>query len=167
MRADLIRRLFFDGAAPLGVRAAGLLLLLYAQPVTAIVRLETRDVSTEPKVMIRLGHDHVPVPRPFDRLLVELLAQANTFTIWHPATRWLFPGRVTGQPVSAQALRVSSKPSVSRFGPARTALLLLSSPNCPLRSLPKRSGSMRAPPIGKHRRRVPDGIRYTRRSIRK
>jgi hypothetical protein len=109
MRVDLIRRLFYDDAAPLGVRVAGLLLLLYAQPVTAIVRLQTTDVRPGPHVLIRLGHDHVPVPRPFDRLLAELLAQTNTSSIWHPATRWLFPGRVPGQPVSAQALRVRLK----------------------------------------------------------
>ncbi len=109
MRVDLIRRLFFDDAAPLGVRAAGLLLLLYAQPVTAIVRLETTNVCTEPHVMIRLGHDHVPVPSPFDRLLAQLLARSSAHSVSQPRERWLFPGRVPGHAVSAQALRVRLK----------------------------------------------------------
>jgi hypothetical protein len=109
MRVDLIRRLFYNGAVPLDMRAAGPLLLLYAQSVTAIVRLETRDVFTEPQVMIRLGQDHVPVPSPFDRLFAQLLAQSTAHCASQPRERWLSPGRIPGHAVSAQALRVRLK----------------------------------------------------------
>jgi hypothetical protein len=131
--------------------------------VTAIVRLETRDVFTEPQVMIRLGQDHVPVPSPFDRLFAQLLAQSTAHCASQPRERWLSPGRIPGHAVSAQALRVrlfesGSKPALGcRSGQPRMALLLPSSPNCPLRWLSKRSGSMRAPPTGGHHRLAQDG----------
>jgi hypothetical protein len=106
-RLQMIQQLFYGDEIPLGARAAGLLLLLYAQPVTAIARLTTADVQTSPEVMIRLARHYVPVPKPFDEILLALLAQAGSRR--SDVATWLLPGRVPGQPMSAQALRVRLK----------------------------------------------------------
>ena len=105
-RVDLIRRLFYDQALALDVRAAGLLVLLYAQPVTAIVRLSTTDVVVGPEVMIRLHDEYVPVPKPFDEVLARLASRAHEQHGGRVGPRWLFVGRVPGRSRSAHALRV-------------------------------------------------------------
>lgn len=65
--------------------------------------LETNRIKAN-----RLARHHVPVPKPFDEILLALLSQAGSRRS-DVATAWLLPGRVPGQPISAQALRVRLK----------------------------------------------------------
>jgi hypothetical protein len=81
-------------------RVAGLLVLLYGQPVARIVRLTTDTIiHTNGRVQLLLGHQPLTVPNPLDGLLLEFLTDhrstvSPSHTDGHP---WLFPGRLHGQ----------------------------------------------------------------------
>ena len=81
-------------------------MLLYAQPFTRIVRLTIDDVITEGnQVLLRLGEPPSPVPGPVAELLLEWVARrANMNTATNRESRWLFPGRRTGQPIHPETL---------------------------------------------------------------
>jgi len=100
-RIDLLRGLVTDhddreDDRPLGIRVAACVLLLYAQPVTRIMTLTSDDIAVDDNGMtLTLGDPPAPVPEPFAALVRRLLAQRPT-----DASRWLFPGRRPGQPLS-------------------------------------------------------------------
>jgi hypothetical protein len=107
-------------------RLAACLLLLFAQPVTRIVRLTIDDITTtvDGQVFLRLGDPPTPVPEPFGQLLLDLTAaRQNMTTAANPDARWLFPGRRAGQPLNpgtlSQLLRDIDIPSRA----ARTAAI--------------------------------------------
>ena len=117
----LARRLLHDPASgSVEERAAGCLVLLYAQPLTKIVQLTSGDlIEHEGASQLRLG------PTPLDLVppLAELLRQ---LPIWKPFgaareladDRWLFPGKSAGRPRHASSLMKS----LNRQGiPARTS----------------------------------------------
>ena len=105
-RLTLLRRFLTDDQIALRTRVAGSLILLYAQPVSRLVRLTTADVTGEDsQVWLRLGHPPTPVPGPLDTMLRELAAsRANMNTAANPDCDWLFPGGRAGQPLTAGAL---------------------------------------------------------------
>ncbi|WP_262697950.1 MULTISPECIES: hypothetical protein [Streptomyces] len=88
------------------LRVAGVIVLLYAQPLTRAVRLTVDDVVHDGEaVPLRLGEPASPVPAPVAALLLEHLAtRSNMNTATNPASRWLFPGRRTGQPLGSNHL---------------------------------------------------------------
>jgi hypothetical protein len=92
----LPRRALADSQAPVRTRAAACL-LLFAQPVTRIVRLAIDDITDQDgQLLLRLGDPPVPVPEPFAGLLLQLTAsRQNTNTATNPASRCLSrpPGR--------------------------------------------------------------------------
>ena len=107
-RLALLRRILTDEEPPLRSRVAGCLVLLYAQPVSRIVRLTVDDVilGDEGQVRIRLGDPPTPVPEPFASLLLRAVNEReNTHTATNPDARWLFPGRRAGQPLNVDTLR--------------------------------------------------------------
>ncbi len=105
-RIALIRRAVTDDAVPLRARVVTLLMLLYAQPVSRIMRLITDDVIHDgDQVLLRLGTPPSPVPEPFAGLLLKHLAgRENTTTATNPNGTWLFPGRRAGQPLHPATL---------------------------------------------------------------
>ena len=104
-RIDLLRRLITDHDGdgdgdgddrPLRMRVAACVLLLYAQPVTRIMTLTIDDIAVDDDGMtLKLGDPPAPVPEPFAALVLRLLTQRPA-----SASRWLFPGRRPGQPLS-------------------------------------------------------------------
>ncbi len=121
-RLALLRRVLDDDSAPGRARVAACLVLLYAQPVSRIVRLTIDDItSRDGDVFIRLGDPPTPVPEPFATLLLQLLDNREA----PPDCRWLFPGHRagSGQPLTAstlaQAIRDLGVPTLT----ARTAAL--------------------------------------------
>lgn len=120
-RLTLIRQAVTDEQIPAIDRVAALLLLLYAQPVTRIVRLTLDDIAVhDGQVLLRLGVPPTPAPEPFATLLLDYTAtRPNTKTATSPASRWLFPD-------AAQTSRSAPAPSSSdcatsashRAGPA-------------------------------------------------
>lgn len=99
-RLDVLGRLLTDAEIPMRLRAAGVIVLLYAQPVSRIVRLSVDDVIRDgDTVLLRLGEPASPVPAPVAALLLEHIANRdNMNTATNPASCWLFPGRRAGQP---------------------------------------------------------------------
>jgi integrase len=100
-RLTLLGQLLTDHTAPARSRIAAILLLLYAQPISRLVRLTLDDViHDDGQVFIRFGEPPTPVPEPFAVLLLDYLAnRANMRTATNQASRWLFPGRRAGQPL--------------------------------------------------------------------
>ncbi|MER7043065.1 hypothetical protein [Streptomyces microflavus] len=82
------------------LRVAGVIVLLYAQPVSRIVRLSIDDVIRDGEtVLLRLGEPASPVPDPVAALLLEHIANRdNMNTATNSASHWPFPGRRAGQP---------------------------------------------------------------------
>jgi hypothetical protein len=105
-RMDLLGRLLADPELPLRARVAGIIVLLYAQPVTRIVRLTVDDViRDEDQVLLRLGEPPAPVPGPAADLLLSWIDNRdNMNTATNPSSNWLFPGRRAGQPIHPDVL---------------------------------------------------------------
>jgi hypothetical protein len=123
-RLELIRRVYDGTEMDLTERVIALLILLYAQPLTRIVRLTIDDITvdddtadtgssptivgtpSEPRMAIRLGDPPAPIPAPFDRLIGQYVAaRPNLTTATNPESRWLFPGRA-GQPLHPTSIRL-------------------------------------------------------------
>lgn len=106
-RWDDARRLLNDETLATQDRVAGLLLLLYAQQITAITTLTTDDVRDDgDTVSIMLGTSPVDLPPPLDELVRELAAaRRGHAAIGRPdVTPWLFAGGRPGQPITDDAL---------------------------------------------------------------
>ncbi|GAA3521453.1 hypothetical protein FHR32_006018 [Streptosporangium album] len=124
-RLELIRVLLTGDRAPLFVRVAGLIVLLYAQPVSRLIRLTTDDLTeNDTEMLLRLGDPPVTVPDPFAALLRGYLKQLpRQINSTNPSSAWLFPGQRAGQPASVggvrDALREAGIPTLA----ARSATL--------------------------------------------
>lgn len=105
-RIELIRKFLTDETIPLLDRVTATLILLYAQPLTRIVRLTLDDITTDDgAVLLHLGDPPTPVPEPFATLLLDYIAaRPNTLTATNPTSRWLFPGRRAGQPLHPETI---------------------------------------------------------------
>lgn len=105
-RLELIGRLLVEDDWPLRSRVAATLVLLYAQPLSRVVRLTLDDVLHEgDQVLLRLGEPPSPVLAPVADLLLRWIEQrSNMDTATNCASRWLFPGRRAGQPLSPETL---------------------------------------------------------------
>lgn len=128
-RLTWTRRILTDDTIELRTRVAAGLLLLFAQPITKIVKLTVDDVLQQGQdsgqdVYLRLGDPPTPVPEPLAGLLIELLdARANMNTASNPDSHWLFPGGRAGQPLTPGALRQRFQALGLPTIPARTAAL--------------------------------------------
>jgi hypothetical protein len=99
--------------------------LLYAQPVSRLIRLTIDDVLHDgDQTLLRLGDPPSPVPQPVATLLSQLTSnRANMNTAANPAARWLFPGGRPGQPLTPGALLPSLRHLGIPVTQARTAAL--------------------------------------------
>jgi hypothetical protein len=94
----------------LRLRIAGLLVLLYAQPVTRISRLNINQVTPPDEasdaVALSLGNTAITCPPRLGELLTLYLGQRRYLSAVQPVhdEGWLFPGRTPGRPVSSTAL---------------------------------------------------------------
>ncbi|WP_432850493.1 hypothetical protein ACQPXB_08065 [Amycolatopsis sp. CA-161197] len=104
----VIRALLTEETIPLLTRVAALLMLLYAQPLTRILKLTLDDVlDADGELSIRLGDPPIPVPEPFAGLLRQHLQQRlNLTTATNRDARWLFPGRRAGQPMVTSTIEI-------------------------------------------------------------
>jgi len=105
-RVDLIGRVLTEHEQPLRSRVAAAIVLLYAQPLSRIIRLTTDDViHDDDQVLLRLGEPPSPVPGPVAELLLSWIDQrTNMNTATNRDSRWLFPGRRAGQPMHPETL---------------------------------------------------------------
>jgi hypothetical protein len=175
-RVKLLGQILTDADAPLRSRTAAGLLLLYAQPVSRIVRLTIDDVIQDnDQVLIRLGDPPSPVPQPFAALLLDYTAhRANMRTATNPGSTWLFPGRRASQPLRPEYLARSSSTNLG-FPPLPAAAPRSDSTSstCPLRSSPTLSATTTSPQPSWPRRPERPGVdtprvithRYNRREL--
>ena len=106
-RWDIARRLLHDDRLKPEDRLAGLLVLLYAQGVTAISRMTASQVHAgDGIVRLRLGRVPVQLPEPVAALALTVAANRNGHATIGAAgpSPWLFPGGQPGLPVSGQRL---------------------------------------------------------------
>ena len=96
-RLALLSRYITEENAPVRIRATACLMLLYAQPLSRVLRLALSDItrSDNGQMHIRFGHPPAPVPEPFASLLTQLITDRPT-----TSSNWLFPGRNPGQPAA-------------------------------------------------------------------
>jgi site-specific recombinase XerD len=98
-----LRELLTGTSESLPYRVAGILLLLYAQPLVRVAKLRTDAVETNENtgnMRITFGTHPVPVPKPFAELLREHLeSRPNLRTGSDTQSPWLFPGTRAGQPL--------------------------------------------------------------------
>lgn len=134
-RVEHLRRVANGLDMDLTERVIATLVLLYAQPLSRIVRLTVDDVLTDPegRVLIRLGDPPAPIPPPFDDIVrSHLSSRHNLHTATNPNSTWLFPGRRAGQPIHPTSIRLR--------------LTTLGIPNMPGRSRALREMLLQAPP---------------------
>ena len=120
---------------PLQARAAAAIVLLYAQPLSRVVRLTLDDVIRDGgQVLLRLGEPPGPVPGPAAVLLLESIgSRRNMNTAANRNSPWLFPGRMAGQPMNPNALArlmrdIGIPPTAGRTSAIRQHVLETPSP---------------------------------------
>jgi hypothetical protein len=108
-------------------RFAGLLVLLYAQPLTTVSQLPVTAVITEGSLTsLLLGDTPLVLPDPLDKLARRLLARRRGHTTIGMSTDspWLFPGAFSGQPLSSHHLGTRLKRLGIYSRPGRTSALM-------------------------------------------
>jgi hypothetical protein len=106
-RWDIAHRLLHDQDVKPEDRLAGLLVLLYAQGVTAINQMKVTQVDADTNaVRLRLGRVPIHLPEPVAALARAVLAHRKghaTIGVLTPSP-WLFPGGQPGRPISSPRL---------------------------------------------------------------
>lgn len=103
------RQLLHEDSIKAEGRAAGLLVLSYAQPTTAISQLTHEHVqATEHEVRLRLGRVPIVLPAPLDALVLQLAASRHGHAPLgdQGTSRWLFPSGRPGPPNQCRATRL-------------------------------------------------------------
>lgn len=127
-RLGVVRGLLHDDAIDLRDRVAGLLILIYAQPLTRILALRIDDVAIDgERVHVRLGREPVELPEPLAQLTATLATdpggRAST-AIAGADPPWLFQGMRVGEPLShSRAARRLKRLGVRTLG-GRTAAII-------------------------------------------
>ncbi len=138
-RFDAVRLLLHDRDIDPRDRFAGLLLLLYAQPLTRTAASRTTDIATttDGQTTITLARGAVALPEPLGSLARGLRDQRLAGT---GVDGWLLPGAKAGAHITAERLRERLK----RFGitsrPSRHAALLALAARLPAPILAERIG---------------------------
>lgn len=107
LRWNLVRRLARDEGLNDIDRAAGLLVLLFAQPPSRIIQLTCEHViDTGEKVSVLLGKIPADMPAPLDELVRRLVQRRHGHSAVRLAneTSWLLPGAYAGRPMAAAHL---------------------------------------------------------------
>jgi hypothetical protein len=98
-RIEVIRHLFSTDELSPGDRFAGLLVAVYAQPVTKISRMRRSEIILDrTPVTARLGQRAIELDDHVAAVCAEHLASSDA------SEGWLFPGKTAGQPVSSHGL---------------------------------------------------------------
>jgi hypothetical protein len=127
-RLRTARRLLGDESLDPADRVAGLLVVVYAQPVTRVAALKPEDVEArEGEVYLRLGKkEAVLMPEPLGSLLLELPRRRQVGVagkLVEEDPEWLFPGRQAGRHLHPEYLRTRLKRLGIESRPVRNAAL--------------------------------------------
>ncbi|MEV5989643.1 hypothetical protein AB0L85_32655 [Streptomyces sp. NPDC052051] len=108
-------------------RFAGLLVLLYAQPLTMVSQLPVTSVIIEgSQTSMMLGDTPLLLPDPIDKLARQLVARRRGHITIGTSDNspWLFPGAYAGQPLSSHHLGTRLKRLGIYSRPGRTSALM-------------------------------------------
>ena len=125
-RWDAARRLLHDGTIRPEDRLAGLLVLLYAQGVTAISQMTAGQIqASDDGVRLRLGRVPIHLPEPAATIARTVLAnrKGQAAIGARQPSPWLFPGGQPGRPISADGLTRRLNALGIRPGPDRSTAL--------------------------------------------
>lgn len=112
-RWALAARLATDDQLDPADRVAGLLVVLYAQPLTRIATLTRNDIVTlDDRVQLRLGPDPLDLAEPLASLIRTLPVTRRRSTAQQLPNPWLFAGGHAGKHIEATSLGVR----LSRIG---------------------------------------------------
>jgi hypothetical protein len=107
-RWQLLQRCLTDSAIPVGIRAAGALVLLYGLQLQRIRHLTAGQITEKDgNAYLTAGRRPVLLPPRLAAILGELAAQPPPRLMipnGPDAPRWLFPGRIPGQPLDLHSL---------------------------------------------------------------
>jgi len=126
-RWGLVRRLIHDDTLDAVDRAAGLLLLLFAQPTSRIIQLTTHQVTDrDTTVTLQLGSEPVILPPPLDDFIRQLVRRRQGRAVTAPLDEapWLFPGAYPGQPLTPYSLAARLRALGIRCQVARRSALI-------------------------------------------
>lgn len=126
-RWHIARRLLHDDTVAIHDRVAGLLVLLYAQPLTTIVELPLTSVTLDADVVhLALGHAPLQLPEPLGGLTRQLTRRRRGHNALgaDDDSPWLFPGGRSGQHLSHSRMGARLKPLGVYSRSARAAALL-------------------------------------------
>ncbi|MFD7379722.1 hypothetical protein ACFY13_49105 [Streptomyces mirabilis] len=122
-----VRRLVKGDGVDTVTRVAGLLLLLFAQPLSRTSQIRLDQVTrTENGVALTLGSHPTDLPPPLDSLVLELVQQRHGYSALgrsedHP---WLFLGTAGGQPISSRQVMRKLTALGIKARPARNTTLM-------------------------------------------
>jgi hypothetical protein len=98
-------RLIGDESLDLADRVAGLIVVLFAQPLTRVAALEISDIcDVNGSIALALGSDPVSLPEPVAALLSRYLGKRSRMNTVNTKTTFLFPGGRPGDHVSSPQL---------------------------------------------------------------
>ncbi|WP_131808180.1 hypothetical protein [Mycolicibacterium phlei] len=120
-----VQHLLHDDSVDTVDRVAGLLVLLFGQPLSRIVQITVDQVSASGD-SITLGDTPVQMPPPINTLVKELRGQRQGRALLgrHIDSPWLFPGWHTGKPLGTAQLMTRLKAHGIRARPARNTALM-------------------------------------------
>jgi hypothetical protein len=101
--SEIVRRLLDDVSIPLSDRVAGLVVVMFAQPVTRVAALRLTDVHRreDGTVALALGDDPVSLPERVAELVSTYLEERVVENARGAGSPYLFPGRHPGHPMIA------------------------------------------------------------------
>ena len=106
-RWNHVELLLHDHSIRLYVRVAGLFTLLFAQPLTRILRMRSNQISHDPAGPTTVTFDSVPIelPEPLDQLVLQQLANQGQASYASDPDHWLFPGGIPGRHLGTETVR--------------------------------------------------------------
>lgn len=105
-RLQIIRNTLEFENVTLSTRIAALINLLWATPLTRIVRLTTEHIQTHPTGMeILLGITPTQIPEPLTEMFWTHLSDRTNQHTTNTHTNWLFPGYRAGQHLTVPTLQ--------------------------------------------------------------
>ncbi|AMM34457.1 recombinase XerD [Sinomonas atrocyanea] len=99
-RLAWLRELLTGNSESRPYRVAGILLLLYAQPLVRVAALRTEAITIDPatgQAAITFAERPIPVPGGFAELLRDHLEARPNLRTGVAESPWLFPGTIAGQ----------------------------------------------------------------------
>lgn len=126
-RLDIIRRLLEDTTLDTASRLAGLLVVVFAQPLNRVARLTLDQIHREEhQVKLAFGTQPVVIPPPIDQILLKQAERRHRRAVVARTgtSPWLFPGLRAGEPMSPQGMLKKLRHLGIQARPARHTALL-------------------------------------------